>query len=352
MVNPMSEARDFPEGEEPARKPRKPPLERPTLEADPQPAPEPEPAGPTPEEALGEVTAQLAERDAELRRVRELAAQANRERDEARTGTATAEARTITAHEASLASAIEAAKSASGRAMEAIRIAREAGDWKAEENALDEHADARARLQSLTVEKRNFDVWKEQQKAAPKPQQQAADQPRPPTAEAQRWIDAHPRLMSDRKFFSVTTAAHNLAILDYEEGSRDYVQFVDDFVRERFPEERPFYQPARRQEQEPAQAPRRIGGPAASSMAPGPSRAGTSSQARANRNMTVGELAQAMGVGADEIASHAKYAGYVDKKTGAVKLDAYLADQTKLYNDRRAGLPTGLLSTGDVTPVR
>src|SRR5581483_8040167 len=126
------------DGKPPTRQPKEPP-KRDTLNVDLQPPAETEheQTGPTPEEALEEARARLAERDAENARLREEATRAARERDEAKSGTATAEARALQAHEASLNSSITAAQSASERAKEAVFAAQEAGDRAALSKAMD-----------------------------------------------------------------------------------------------------------------------------------------------------------------------------------------------------------------------
>ena len=336
-----------PEGSAPEpkeRQTRKPP-ERQTLEV--QPEPEPQPSGPTPEEALEQATARIRELEADQERTHERAARAERERDDARATGATAEARAVAAHEASLNAAIDAAKAAVQKARQQVKTAGEANDWEGVSAAVDEQATASARLASLNVDKQRFDAWKEQRKEQPATGGQPEPRRAGPSQEAQRWIDhcrdAGLELSLDENgaplndFSDAAVTAHNRAIrAGHSVGSRDYVRFVDSQVRKEYPDLPALYQvPVQRQQ---ARVP-------ASSMAAAPSRAGGigSGTQRGSRVLTAREVATEYGLSEDEVRQGAKIAG--------MKESEYLAEQTRIIADRRAGRGTGLLSTGDITMV-
>lgn len=224
-----------------------------------------------------------------------------RERDEATQGQSQAT-------RSSLDAAITAEERRIQAAKQQFRHAREAGDFDAEEQALDQMQEARARHLALQREKQSWDQWEEHQKRErenvspqPKaPQQRPAQQYAP---EAQRWVEEHPRFNEDPVYRGIVMGAHEKAVRDgAAPNSRLYFQMIDQAVSrferleslDRDDGERTPDPPPRRQQ------------PSAASMAPSPSRG---SGERKGREPSPEAVARKMGLTVDDLRSWARTSG-------------------------------------------
>lgn len=329
-----------PEGTEPpaTRKPRTVPDPRVTPGDQPEQL-QPEPITeaveqPEPEDALREAQAKVAEAEAAAAASKAESRRLQKERDDALAARSSAETHAVSAYEAQLRTAEDAAKAAYTRAMANLKAANEAQDFEALGRAQDEFTDAKLDLREIAIAKRQLDNAKAQPRQQEQRQPTQQQPPGGPSAEAKRWLDAHPRFFEDKAFNATAIAGHNMALAKgHEEGSREYVSAVDDFLRQHYPEEKAFY-PGSAQQQQPKQ-PSAKGPPASSTAAPStregsaPPRSGT---------MTAAQVGRELGLTMDDLQMGAR--------VSKIPFNEYIADQARVILARKAGHDVGF-STGD-----
>lgn len=288
------------------------------------------PDQPTPEEALAEAQKRIAAEE-DRRRAAERQAEEQRQRaEQAYQEAQRAKADVGSAREASLNSAIATAKARRQNAQAIKRAARESGDWDAFDKADEDFADSAADLRMLEAQKQQFEAWKAQQ------QRQPAQQPQQPTrtdtgysAEAQAWIDRHPRFNTDDDYKALAIAAHGTALEQgIREGTPAYFRHIDDKLARFYPEDGT-----------PNMNGQRRAAPASSTAAP-PSRATTPNVGR-RVGTDPQSVARAMGIPMDVMAEGARICG--------MSLEEYAKDQASILNERANGAPTGLTTSGEGT---
>lgn len=191
---------------------------------------EQEQQAPSPEEALAEAQRQIEEKDRLLAAERDNRTRAERERDEAKRVGSEAITDRVSHQEIAITNALAAGKSKKTAAQAKMRQARENGDFEGESAAIDEISAANFEVMRAEEAKRQFDTWKQRQ---PKPedrqqQRQETRQATEPTAEAQRWLDEHPRYTSDAEYRADANASHQAAIESgCMEGSQAYINYIE-----------------------------------------------------------------------------------------------------------------------------
>lgn len=230
----------------------------------------------------------------------------------------------FSAQEKAIDGQIDANRRIVDQAKTAMRAAREAGDFEAEEAALDQLTDAKAALQTYNNQKQYIEQLKTQQ---PKPEQQPSpDQYRGPhgySRASEDWITQHPQFDSDPEFkTSVIQAAQAaLATPGITADSYGFFKFLDDVVAKRYGQNRQQDNPRR-------------GGPRGSSVAVGQSRDGNSGRQQQNGGANPAQIAQKLGVTVDDLTQFAKIA--------RMPLEKYVAEQALILEEESRGQNTGL----------
>lgn len=181
----------------------------------------------SPEAALADSARQLQDRDRAVAEERRRARDAEQRARAAEAEAANARVARVTDHQAIVGQAIEGAKAEQQSARLAKRAAREAGDIDAEMAADEALGTATFRLSQATAE---LEALKRQ--PVQQPQRQAGR-----SAAAQQWLDEHPRFNTDRKYRGAAAEAHSEAIrAGNPEGSQEYVDYIDNIMRQEFGE--------------------------------------------------------------------------------------------------------------------
>jgi hypothetical protein len=203
----------------------------------------------TPELAVEDAREQLQAKDRQVAEARRVAREADQRRQAAEAQVIQAQEGRVNDRQTVVAQALEGAKSEQAAAKLAIRSAREMGDVDAELAAQEAFQGSTYRIAQATGEL-------EYLRAQPRPSAQPQRTGR--SAEAQQWLDDHPRFNTDRVYRGVATDAHNEALREgHSEGSRSYVDYIDQIMTREFGEghgqaednqqgARPMAQPARR----------------------------------------------------------------------------------------------------------
>lgn len=208
------------------------PLDTPSLEEiDARQQHEQEQQAPSPEEALAEAQRQIEAKDQQLAAERERVSRAERERDEAKRVGTEAHTDRLTQQEVAISSALAAGKAKKTAAQAKMRQARESGDFEGESAAIDEISAANFEVMRAEEAQRQFTQWKQRQPKPEERQQQTRQETRnqgEPTAEAQRWLDEHPRYSSDAEYRADANASHQAAIESgCMEGSQAYINYIE-----------------------------------------------------------------------------------------------------------------------------
>lgn len=186
--------------------------------------------GPTPEEALADAQAALANKDKETEEANARAAAAERTAAQARDQVARERAGRVAERQGAVESAVEAAKADKASAQAAIKAARDAGDLDAEMAANDKLASANFRLLGSQDE---LDRLKAIAEGGGGQQQRGdgggGDNTVSPAAQA--WINTHPKFKTDPTYRRAALAAHGQALLDGAiADSPAYFRYLDEAV--------------------------------------------------------------------------------------------------------------------------
>ena len=200
-----------------------------------------------PPESSVEETVSAAARAAKAANDRAEAAERRiREADQARAAAEhraqQSDAAAATGRHAVVAAAVETANADRSSARAALKAAYEQNDPEAIADAQDKLSEANARLVHAKGEL-------EVAKIAPRQPAQQQQQAGGPSPEAMAWIDSHPRFHLDASgrpvdgaYRAEALAAHDRAVKHYQEGSREYIRYIDSHMRqfeERAPEGAP-----------------------------------------------------------------------------------------------------------------
>jgi len=189
--------------------------------------------GPTPEEVITQLKAEIERKDEEAKRIKAQNAALEQEKSAAVASGATAQEQAVQAHETSIARAIDAENSRIGGLEQRLEAAQEAGNIKDMVAVQKELAKATVALANAENAKQNFDVWKQQQaEIAKQPKQQGYD------PKVQRWIDEHPRFNTDDEYQAEVLAADVVATrMGYTMGTPAYFKFIEDRLDRTFAED-------------------------------------------------------------------------------------------------------------------
>lgn len=181
----------------------------------------------------------LADRDKELAAARAQVDQERRSAAQARDQAARAQRDQAGNQRAMAAAAQSAAEAKLNSAKQAYRVARETGDTDAELEAQQAIAEATYEQRQAAAYLAQYGVGGDQGNAAPVGDTQVVGDRRV-SAEAQAWIDAHPRFTSDPEYRAIALGAHTSAVESgYRENTRAYFDFIEKTLGRVYPEERP-----------------------------------------------------------------------------------------------------------------
>lgn len=276
---------------------------------------------PTPEQILAEQKSQIEEmrRQSEdnrrqLEESRRQLAEERKQREDMQTGAFSAQERAITSQIDSQTQLITQAKAS-------MRQAREAGDYEAEEKALDALTDAKAKLMALEGQKGLLEHQKRQSTQQPPQTQQTqtAPQTQQLSQPTQDWIARNPRFNSDPVFRTDAIQAAQAADSLHPRDSAAYFKFVDDVLAVKHPENGGVRKTETRRY--------------ASSTAASPSRETNVSLQRGG-SVNPSAVAAKMGVTVQDLQDFAK----INK----MKFDDYVADQARILEEDARGQNSGL----------
>lgn len=188
--------------------------------------------GPTPEQALKDAQAALANKDKDIETANRARAAAERTAAEARDATARERQGRAGDRKALVTQAVEGAKSDRQAAISAIRTAREAGDFDAEMRAQESLNSADYRLNQGTAELAGMGDGKDPTSTAGDVREQNGgrrDQAAGPSQAAQAWINKHPEFNRNNQYKDAMLAAHGRAVLDGASvDSPAYFRYLDE----------------------------------------------------------------------------------------------------------------------------
>lgn len=165
----------------------------------------------------------LKDRDEELARERAARADAERRAAEAAAAAGTVAAAHLTERETNLNATLESTKALVTNAQAAMKAAFDAGDMEAYAQASADFTRGNVRLENLEIEKAKL---AEQKARAPAPGARRGTAP--PSAEAQRWLETHPRYGVDPEYQARVQTAHNYALaMGHDLGSPEYVAVIE-----------------------------------------------------------------------------------------------------------------------------
>lgn len=191
----------------------------------------------TPEDALDESAAALAEKDAQIARERTAREAADAAAAKANANAVSAQEREINLQGIAIDNAISAAEGREAAATAAWRTAREANDIDAEQKAVREMTLAAAEVGNTKARKQAFEQWKTSRPkptAQPQPKQGGGDDFTP---QVKTWLTKHPAYFRPGEYRENALAAHDLAILNLgreKEGSQEYVDYIDKHLEQVF----------------------------------------------------------------------------------------------------------------------
>lgn len=239
----------------------------------------------------------------------------------------------FSAQEKAIASQLETQERLVQQAKASMRAARDAGDFDAEEKAMDSLTDAKVAISTLNNQKAYLETVKKQ---APPPQSQQSQQSQPQqevyrgrhgfSKASEEWIDKHPEFDSDPFYKTMVISAAQAAVQDgCVADSPQFFRFIETTVSKAFPAQPP-------QQQQQQQRPR----PPASSVGAPQSRTGANAGASQQQTQQVNAaaVAKALNVTVDDLQQFAK----INK----MPLDKYLAEQVAILEEERRGQNTGL----------
>lgn len=135
----------------------------------------------------------------------------------------------IAERESLLVTSIEGAKQNAATAKAAMRAARDSGNLDAEMEASENFSKATVRVEALTIEKNQFDAQKPTLiESAKKRGEVVATKAPARAAEAQKWLDEHPRFETDPMYKADAIQAHNAALAaGISPNSPQYPQYLN-----------------------------------------------------------------------------------------------------------------------------
>jgi hypothetical protein len=195
-----------------------------------------EKTGPTPEETIESLKAQIAEKDRLVASERERAEKAVAERSTEANRATTAIEDAWKSREASIENAITAAKADLATIKQQLKQARSTGDIDAEIDLEEKLAASRYDLNASEWEKKNLAAQKVEREKMQKIQ--TAERQVPGfSAKTQDWIAKHPRFNTDDEYQAAAYASHNIAIKKgYTPESDAYFEFVNGRLAKQFPD--------------------------------------------------------------------------------------------------------------------
>ena len=280
----------------------------------------------SPEDALAEAQAQLAESQAQAQ-----ADRAAREEAERRAAQAGNQAQGAT--ETALAASIAAEEQRLANARLAYKTAREIGDMDKELEANENIASARQAVDRLKADKaRIASQQRHQAQAQPQAQPQGGMAP-----ESQRWIAAHPRFNADPIYNGTATGAHYDALrLGMVEASPAYFAHINQVLERTYGENHGSLE-AMSGTKPAAPRPQQGTRPPASSFATPSSRGNIQTRSDSADPQRIAALISAMGdsqVTADDIRAHAAAC--------KMTVEAYCKSQAEILAEQKAGRSGGM----------
>lgn len=254
---------------------------------------------------------------------------------------------------------LEAAKSAKTSATSQLRTAREAGDFEAEQKAIEDITQSTYNINRATEELASAESERERIKTA-KPAPGADDGAGKPSPAAQAWIDSHPLINAQTpegdEYFAAASAADALAVRrGHVRGSQAYVDFVDQTLEDQFGENHGEIEPRGRSSRDRANsqfgAPRGGGGSRGASGDDGTHLGG------ANVVVTpLGRIGYRQGADGKPIITFPNAETRADFQAGAdacsMSLGEYALDQVKIAEETASGRNAGLFVEDDTVVMR
>jgi hypothetical protein len=230
------------------------------------------------------------------------------------------------AQERAVENQIESTKRMIEQAKMSLRAAREAGDFDAEEAALDALTDAKANMVTLSQQRQYVEALKKN--GPPQPAQQQQQQvyrgPHGFSKASEDWISQHPQFDTDPEFKTTVLQAAQAALTQHAPDSYQFFKFLDDVVVKRYGNNN---MNNKSQNQNNTRR-----GPLASSVAASPSR--EAARRESSNGVNANAVANKLGVSLTDLEQFAKIA--------RMKFDDYVAEQALIIEEERRGIDTGL----------